>query len=126
MKHKTSPPWLRGTFWQLQWAVACAALVLVAALCAWAEGLELWKRPPRRKGPRFARVADNASRVGTLALLLVACRVVSLHATSHNRAHVAVKLPPTLGIGRSPTSGSTRTTLCPSSGWRRRNARGPG
>ena len=63
--------------------MACAALVLLAALCAAAEGLELWKRPPRYKGPRMFRVGDNASRVGLLALLLVACRIISLHAVSH-------------------------------------------
>ena len=28
LKHRDSPPWLVGTFWELQWAVACAALVL--------------------------------------------------------------------------------------------------
>ena len=83
LKHRDSPPWLVGTFWELQWAVACAALVLLAALCAAAEGLELWKRPPRYKGPRMFRVGDNASRVGLLALLLVACRIISLHAVSH-------------------------------------------
>ena len=75
---------LVGTFWEMQWAVACAALVLLAALCAGAEGLELWKRPPRSKGPRMFRVGDNASRVGLLALLLVACRIISLHAVSHH------------------------------------------
>ena len=84
LKHRDSPPWLVGTFWEMQWAVACAALVLLAALCAAAEGLELWKRPPRYKGPRMFRVGDNASRVGLLALLLVACRVISLHAVSHH------------------------------------------
>jgi len=84
LKHRDAPPWLVGTFWELQWAVACAALVLLAALCAAAEGLEMWKRPPRYKGPRMFRVGDNASRVGLLALLLVACRVISLHAVSHH------------------------------------------
>ena len=54
LKHRASPPWLVGTFWELQWAVACAALVLVAALCAAAEGLELYgvaAREPRRVLP---------------------------------------------------------------------------
>ena len=55
LKHRASPAWLVGTFWQMQWAVACAALVLLAALCAAAEGLELWKRPPRYTERRLGR-----------------------------------------------------------------------
>jgi hypothetical protein len=59
LKHRASPPWLVGTFWQMQWAVACAALVLLAALCVAAEGLEMWKRPPRARGPGPAHRAPG-------------------------------------------------------------------
>ena len=65
LKHRDSPPWLVGTFWEMQWAVACAALVLLAALCAAAEGLELWKRPPPWRSQR-AYGGDGAAAIAPL------------------------------------------------------------
>ena len=47
--------------WHFQWAMVTASLVAAAALSAPADGYALWNRPPRYKGPRFARVADGAS-----------------------------------------------------------------
>ena len=77
---KPTPSWMMGTFFQLEWAVACAALVLAAAACARAEGFEpkaLRAMPP--KIPRSLRVGGGVSRVAYLGLVLVAARVVSLH-----------------------------------------------
>ena len=76
--------------WHFQWALVTASLAAAAALSAPAEGYALWTRPPRYKGPRWARVADGASRVGLIALALVFIRVVSLHvfATGTNRKAV--------------------------------------
>ena len=64
-------------------------LVAAAALSAPAEGFALY-RPPRYKGPRCARVADGASRVGLLALALVGIRVVSLHVFATGTSRKAV------------------------------------
>ena len=69
--------------WHFQWAIVTVSLVAAAALSAPAEGFALWHRPPRYKGPRCARVADGASRVGLLALALVCIRVVSLLSLIH-------------------------------------------
>ena len=76
--------------WHFQWAMVTASLVAAAALSAPADGYALWNRPPRYKGPRFARVADGASRVGLLALALVGIRVVSLHVFATGTSRKAV------------------------------------
>ena len=76
--------------WHFQWALVTASLVAAAALSAPAEGFALWKRPPRYKGPRCARVADGASRVGLIALALVFIRVVSLHVFATGTSRKAV------------------------------------
>ena len=71
LKHRASPAWLVGTFWEMQWAVACAALVLLAALCAAAdfpdaadetkEGADA--APPAPPGPSGAAGGDDAAAV---------------------------------------------------------------
>ena len=76
--------------WHFQWALVTASLVAAAALSAPAEGYALWTRPPRYKGPRWARVADGASRVGLIALALVFIRVVSLHVFATGTSRKAV------------------------------------
>ena len=72
-------PWLWGTLWELQWAVATAGLVVGCAACAGVEDPAPAPRLPPLKTPRRLRVGGGASRLGALALFLVVCRVVSLH-----------------------------------------------
>ena len=55
---------LFGTVFELRWAFACAALVLAAAACAWAEGVDVVRRAAPVRVPRALRVGGGASRVG--------------------------------------------------------------
>ena len=85
---KPTPPWFAGSRWTLQWAIATCSLVAAAAACAFLAAPR--DARPRRKfaAPRpfrGARVAGGGLVVSVF-LVLVLCRVVSLHVVAVGRA----------------------------------------
>ena len=86
-----TPKWIiYGTAWEAQWAIAACALALCAAACAFCEGFEFpekitqtlnkWKEvEPVLPGKLRRLRMGGGHRIGTLAMALILCRIISLH-----------------------------------------------
>jgi hypothetical protein len=86
-----TPKWIvYGTAWEAQWAIAACALALCAAACAFCEGFELPAQvtkmldklkevEPVLPGKLRRLRMGGGHRIGTMAMALVLCRIISLH-----------------------------------------------
>ena len=86
-----TPKWITyGTAWEAQWAIAACALALCAAACAFCEGFELPAQvtkmldklkevEPVLPGKLRRLRMGGGHRIGTMAMALVLCRIISLH-----------------------------------------------